>query len=308
VWVAAAASVAVIALVVWPKDGDRATPAGPGPGAHATPYEVAVLKGEAAVDGPGLDGMKLAAGQGAVRLPVGSTVRTPKGSRVVVRADDDSFSAYKRVTVEDPGRDSELRLEEVSGDTHRLYLARGRVHATIGADVRVRLFQVGTPSGLSVDLGCEYDLVVDDDGSTWLEVTTGGVAFSIDGREQVIPAGFRMHAPRDGRLGPPLNVDEDSAAFREAVNGYLDPDGLMMKAIPSPDELLADALKKAKMQDALTLFYLWLGTAPADAHGKRIFDRLIWLESLPGSSVTTEMVLARQPDALAAWRIKICGW
>lgn len=303
-WAACAVAIGAVALIVWPSEDD---PARMQTGV-TSPYEVAVFEGVAELEGPGVDGVKLVAGASAMKLPVGTTLRTPKGSRVVVRADDDSIGVYKRVTVSDPERDSELRLQEVTDTEHRLYLARGRLHAMIGADVKMRLFQVGTPSGLSVDLGCEYDLVVDDDGSTTLEVSTGGVDFVVDGRSQVVPAGFRMWAPKGGKLSPPLNVDTDSATFRAAVLGYLDPSTLGMKGTPSEEELLADALKKAKVQDALTLYYLWLARPAGDPQGKRIYDRLIWLESLPGSSITEKMVLDREPWALERWRVKICGW
>src|SRR6185295_10248568 len=51
---------------------------------------------------------------------------------------------------------------------HLLWLEHGAVTASIFA--APRLFQLGTPSGLAVDLGCVYRARVSDDGTTWLTV------------------------------------------------------------------------------------------------------------------------------------------
>ena len=58
------------------------------------------------------------------------------------------------------------------------------------AAIEPQVFQVGTPAGWSIDLGCEYDLAVDDGGAALLEVRTGRVAFRAAGREVIVPRGF----------------------------------------------------------------------------------------------------------------------
>ena len=54
-----------------------------------------------------------------------------------------------------------------AASNHGLALARGEIRAKISAPPR--LFFVDTPSGTAVDLGCEYTLQTDEDGTGMLQ-------------------------------------------------------------------------------------------------------------------------------------------
>lgn len=305
---AAAAAAFVLVWAPWSRSDERPTedPA-PVEVADESPYEIRVESGEAVLDVGGSAPIQLAPGKRVHKLPVGSTLRAPAGSKVMLVADDD-LDGFKRITLDDTDRSSVVRLDEASEDTHRLYLERGKISAFIGADVKPRLFQVGTPAGLAVDLGCKYDLIVDDDGRTSLDVTMGCVTFEVDGRAQWVPAGFRMSAPRGGRLSPPVNSDEASRPFREAVRRLID--GVETKVItkeqPNEEELLDDVLKTARLRDALTLYHLWLEQPLKDPRSELILDRVTDLETIPGP-YTLDDLRRRVPTALQAYRMKITG-
>lgn len=70
----------------------------------------------------------------------------------------------------------------------RLRLTRGTIDARITLAARPRLFQVETPATTCVDLGCHYTLTVEPDGSTFVKVDVGQVAFAEKGRETWIPS------------------------------------------------------------------------------------------------------------------------
>jgi hypothetical protein len=79
-------------------------------------------------------------------------------------------------------------------DDIRLRLERGTIEARITLAARPRLFQVETPATTCVDLGCRYTLTVEPDGSTFVRVELGQVAFVDAGHETWIPRGASCHA------------------------------------------------------------------------------------------------------------------
>jgi len=112
---------------------------------------------------------------------------------------------------------SRLRVDGGSGGREgwRLFLEEGQLTASIFA--APRLFQVGTPSGIAVDLGCFYTATVAENGETVLTVRGGQVSFETEQRKVFVPSGARVVA-RPGR-GPGTPVWEDApAALRSAVD------------------------------------------------------------------------------------------
>jgi hypothetical protein len=85
------------------------------------------------------------------------------------------------------GPDSRLRVVGLSDQEKRLELARGALHAVVSAPPR--LFLVDVPSATAVDLGCEYELVVDERGAGTLRVELGEVALEGHGRSSLVRAG-----------------------------------------------------------------------------------------------------------------------
>ncbi|TAJ24728.1 MAG: hypothetical protein EPO68_01080 [Planctomycetota bacterium] len=161
--------------------------------------------------------------------------------------------ASARVRVGDIGtltleENSRLRLERGGPDGYHVYLEEGAVSASIFAAPRV--FSVGTPSGLAVDLGCIYRTEVEPDGSTQLSVQSGRVSFEADGRHSLVPAGAQCRA-FPGR-GPSAPVWSDAHAELQRL--ALEFDALAPGA--ARVERMKPALAVAQPRDSLTLFHL----------------------------------------------------
>ena len=161
---------AVIALLVSGRDP---APAVAGCGGGGPGFRFAVLGDDARCGGE--------AARGGV-LPVGAWLETATGSEASVRIAD-----IGDVTLLGGSR---LRAVATGPDQHRLELARGTLRARVTAPPR--LFVVDTPHAAAVDLGCAYELEVDDTGRTRLRVTTGMVSLEGGGRS-ARPGAARRH-------------------------------------------------------------------------------------------------------------------
>lgn len=196
------------------------------------------------------------------------------------------------VTVEPQSR---LRVDAIADAAHRLFLERGAVRARIGAGVPPRTFAVGTPAGLTVDLGCVYRIEVDVEGRARCQVTSGQVAFETPARRVVVPAGASCVA--DPARGPSTPLWDDAPApFRAAVAAC---------DAGRPDAAVLDVVCAAgRAADSLTLWQLCQvlgGEARA-----RVAARCAELVPVP-AGVTLAQVLAGEPDARAAWQTAIEG-
>jgi hypothetical protein len=176
----------------------------------------------------------------------------------------------------DLGPNTRLRVVADRADQHRLTLARGAIYAKISAPPR--LFFVETKSGTAIDLGCEYALNMDDDGSGVLRVTKGWVSFQWQGLESLVPAGARCRI-RPVK-GPDLPYFEDAPPeFAKAVDSG------------APDSIIGSA----RLRDTLTLWHLLSRVAPGDR--ARVYDRITALTPVP-SGISKERVLALDPETL----------
>ncbi|MBM4014416.1 MAG: hypothetical protein FJ293_05560 [Planctomycetes bacterium] len=111
-----------------------------------------------------------------------------------------------------------LRVGAGHGDAEKagafqLELERGTVAATIFAAPRV--FALGTPGGIAVDLGCIYETTVADDGATFLKVTSGSVSFESGGRKVHVPSGAGTGGRRGGRGGARSAADNTGRRGRQ---------------------------------------------------------------------------------------------
>jgi hypothetical protein len=139
---------------------------------------------------------------------------------------------------------SRLQLLE-SGGPERFRLERGVLHAFIWAPPA--RFVVETPSAVAVDLGCQYTLRVEPDGSGRVDVQLGWVAFDRDGLESFVPAGATCRTNPSTGPGVPYYADA-SAEFRQAVDAFE----------------FDQVLRLARPKDALTLWHLMQRTAGED--------------------------------------------
>lgn len=281
--------------------GDDPTPVSPAlggsfvAGLDLPTYEVTLLAGAATLFAAGAkSGVRLSGGGRPVALPVGGTVATEGEGSVEIQA-----PRIGRVTL---GDSAVLRLDSLAADLHRFHLDRGRMRASIlppGSGVKPRLFQVGTPAGVAVDLGCIYEILVDGDGKTSVEVTFGCVVFEVEDGEVWVTSGHRMRAERGKPLGLPVaNVASDGVraaarAFDEAPG-----DGARRAA-------LQDLLARSETSEKLTLWNLLRRVDRPER--KDVFDRLVSLHPLP-KGLDPERVLDLDPEALTELRLAFSPW
>lgn len=236
-------------------------------------------------------GFRVEGPAGTARLAVGDLLETGADAATVV------VPGLGDVVVA-PG--ARIRAERTPVGRVGFYLERGRVSASIVAEPRV--FSIGTPAGLTIDLGCDYDLDVDADEVATLYVRTGRVAFAAGGDEVIVPAGALCRST-PGR-GPEVPLAEDAPpelvrAVR-AIEHAEDPDPAdVAAAIDAPDP----------REHSVTLWYLFeRGRSPAVRDAA--LARLRAVFPLP-EGVEPADVEAREAAALDAWRGVVArewGW
>jgi hypothetical protein len=209
------------------------------------------------------------------RLPVGAELTTDANSKARI-----SVGTIGEVEVQP---NTELRLVSAKATDHRLDLKRGAIRARIWAPPR--LFFVDTPSATAVDLGCQYELQVDENGDGEIYVTVGWVALEGRGRESFIPAGAMCRTSKANGPGTPVYADAP-AALRAAVEA-------MDRDAYAGD--LRTALGEARERDAVTLWHLLVRT-----HDARVYERLAQLAP-PPAGVDSKAALAGDREALDRW-------
>jgi ferric-dicitrate binding protein FerR (iron transport regulator) len=211
-------------------------------------------------------------------LPVGAWLETSSGAIADVRvADIGKLTVYG---------DSRVRLVGTGAAGHHMELARGKLAARVTAPPR--LFVIDTPVAAAVDLGCAYELAVDDDGRTTLRVTSGVVSLEGHGRLAYAPMGTEVLAVPGRGPGTPVAIAAP-AALRDAVARFDAGDA----------SALAGIVERAQLPDVFTLWNL-LSRTTGDARAT-VVTRLDQLSHLP-DGVRAEDVRAGDPAALERWR------
>jgi hypothetical protein len=255
-----------LVIVLWRRDG--------GDGNHGCPSTGAGFSFTVA-GGPARCGGDVAS-QGT--LPVGAWLETSGSAVADVRvADIGQLTVYG---------DSRLRLVGSGTAEHRMELARGKVAARVTAPPR--LFVVDTPVATAVDLGCAYELAVDQDGWTHLRVTSGVVSLEGHGLVAYAPMGTEVLAAPGKGPGTPVATGAPDA-LRAAVAGFDRGDPTAVRAI----------VERAEVRDTITLWNLLSRTTAADRAA--VFARLDELSSRP-PTVRAEDVLAGDAGAIERWR------
>ncbi len=264
---------AAIALWLWARPRPAQPVLAAGACAKAGPgFAFSVENGPARCDGA-------AATRG--RLPVGAWLETTGAAVAELRlADIGELSLHG---------DSRLRLVGTDADEHRLELARGRVTARVVAPPR--LFVVDTPSATAFDLGCAYELVVDDDGRTHLRVTSGAVSLEGHGKTSYAPAFAEVVALPGRGPGTPVAFTA-TAELRDAVARFDAGDPAALTSI----------VALAGETDTITLWNL-LGRISAEQRFE-VMTRLEGLRARP-LEVRREAVLEGDPEALERWRLEL---
>ncbi len=184
--------------------------------------------------------------------------------------------------------ETRLRVLTTKPDEHRLSLQHGEISATISAPPK--LFFVETKSATAVDLGCQYDMRVDDEGNGLLKVTLGWVAFDWRGRESLVPAGAscRTHAS----LGPGTPFFDDAPArLKTALDQFDFSNG--------GEASLRTILDASRVRDTLTLWHL-LARVPEQLR-PLVYDRMVSFAA-PPPTVLRDKALALDPQTLKMWK------
>jgi ferric-dicitrate binding protein FerR (iron transport regulator) len=184
-----------------------------------------------------------------------------------------------------------LRLVRARPSEHRLEMPRGTIHAVIWAPARQ--FFVETPSATAVDLGCMYTLEVAESGAGRVEVTSGWVAFEMNGRESFIPAGAQCETRPE--VGPGTPCFGDAAENFKAALARLDFEKL---APADRSAALKTILAEARPRDAFSLWHLLNRVDPVER--PQLYDRLARLAP-PPDGVTRDAVLRGDRQALDLW-------
>ncbi len=285
-WLAVAAGVALVIGGWLSREGAELTPpvahmAIPsvdvpgrihGGGPSATPadgyaWEVTTVSGTPICDGNPI------AQRGTLR--VGAWVETDEQSRARV--------AVAGIGTLDLGPGTRLLLVATAENEHRVQLEKGHMRVAVNAPPRV--FLVETPKMTAVDLGCEYQLEVADDGSSWLRVQTGWVSLETREVVSVVPAGAMCRANGDGTPGLPLRRSAPEI-FVEAVAQFAS----------GSSEALPILLEHAKPGDEVTLWHLLSRVSATDRAA--VYDRLVGFSSPPTNPAA---ILRLEEDALASW-------
>jgi len=199
-------------------------------------------------------------------------IETDARSRVVV-----TVGAIGTVEVEPNTR---VRVVRDRASEHRFALAHGEIRASITAPPK--LFFVDTASGTAVDLGCEYSLSTDEDGTGVLRVTRGWVSFQWNGLESLVPAGASCRTRAHAGPGIPYFDDAPEALKRAADRGDFDA-----------------VLRPARVRDTLTLWHV-LSRVDSNRRGQ-VFDRIAALTPVP-PGISRDLVLRLDRETLTRFK------
>lgn len=216
------------------------------------------------------------------RLAPGQWLQTGKGERVRLRA-----ARIGEVVV---GEHSRFRIVQTGSGRHRTQLQQGVIWVRVWAPPGQ--FGVATPRGDVIDLGCEFVLHAQDDGSGSVTVQSGWVQWDNGWSEVLVPQGARLDIAAGGRPGTPYDL-RASAAFRQALR-EVD----QTKRISANDPRVLALVAQAQKQDALSLLVL-LRQHPQLLDGP-VFERLAqWMPA--DAQLTREQIRREGPRAYNVW-------
>jgi hypothetical protein len=140
-----------------------------------------------------------------------------------------------------------------------------------------------------VDLGCEYSLYTDEDGSGLMRVTKGWVSFQWNGRESLVPAGASCRTYSHAGPGTPY-FDDASDSLKRALDTF--------DQAPRADALSA-ILSASRVRDTLTLWHLLARVGAADR--RRVYDGIATLTPVP-AGISREKALNLDSETLNYWK------
>mgnify|MGYP001159240272 FL=1 len=162
--------------------------------------------------------------------------------------------------------DSRLRLLETRSGHHRVKLEHGHMRARIWAPPGY--FAVSTEHAEVVDLGCDFDIWTNADGSGRVSVRSGWVSYRVGSEDILVPQGYTLGFAAD-RVQTPL-ADGATPEFAQAVETLES----AVRADPYAPTINASAQAvavAARDEDAFTLLSLltrWPRLATTDLYSR----------------------------------------
>jgi hypothetical protein len=184
--------------------------------------------------------------------------------------------------------EARLTLQSTEGSRHRMMLERGMLHLRVWAPPGS--VSVQTPAGDVIDQGCEFDLKVDDGGTSTIGVRSGWVLLVNGSGEVLVPAGAGTEMRADRLPGVPVFLDA-RPAFVAAVRS-------LEAGAPDFNAQLDQIVAHARARDVFTLLVLIDRGSPGR---ERLASRAAELVPPPGG-VTVGDVLRGDADARRRWR------
>lgn len=216
----------------------------------------------------------------ADRLAVGSVLTLAGSERA-------SVSIARIGTMQIEG-DSRVTLQSTQGTRHRLTLDRGTVRVRVWAPPGSVVFR--TPAGEVIDVGCQFDLTVDEARSL-VRVRSGWVQMENGIAETLVPAGAASEMRADRAPGVPV-FEDAPAGFLGAIRAL--EDDTRGDQAASVRTIVA----LARPRDVLTLLMLverrTLGSDQMAARAAELWP--------PPGGVTANGVVRGDRDGLWRWR------
>ncbi len=225
-------------------------------------------------------------------------VASPSGAVTKLRVGRwlDTASSEATLQIQNVGEvrvepNSRLRVLESKPEEYRMELRQGTLHAKVWAPPR--LFFVETPSATAIDLGCAYDLTVDESGDSVLRVTTGVVELASKGRSSIVTIGFMAKTRSHAGPGTPF-VEGTSPEMIRALDtiDFSTDDAARIAAVDV-------VLKEIHDYDITTLWHL-LPRVDRESR-RRTYEKMLELVSSP-AGVTAEGVFNLDPKMLDLWK------
>ena len=179
---------------------------------------------------------------------------------------------------------SEIKIIETKTSEHRLIISKGKIAARTW--IAPKLFSVKTPSSVVTDLGSKYDLSVDEQASTLIQVKSGWVLMEYKNRRVLLCAETTCISDSSKGLGVPIS-NEASSTFKESL--------YKLDFENSSKNELAILLSEAKKKDLITLFHL-LKHLDNESRGM-IYDRISLLFKMP-QRITREGIVHGDKDMM----------
>lgn len=211
------------------------------------------------------------------RLRVGGTLETDATGEARVQ--------IARIGTMEIARGTTVTLRSTTSNRHRLVLEQGVVRVRVWAPPFSVTFR--TPAGEVSDLGCEFELTVDQTTSA-VRVTSGWVQLENLLGETLVPAGASSEMRTGTRPAVPV-FDDAQPGFIEAVRAH--------ERLPGDNDPVNRIIALARPRDAYTLLQLIVRRSPAAA---RLAERAAALFP-PPEGVDPARVAAGDVRGLDQW-------